>query len=121
MRFLMTVRADENSKAGLPPDPKLMAKIGSLGAEMAKAGKLIAMGGLGWSTPSTRVTAQHGELSLTDGPFAETKELIAGFALFDFASKEEAVERAKRFMQAHIDVLGPSYRGVVEVHAVMGG
>lgn len=121
MRYLMTIRADKNTKAGLPPDPRLMAKVAEMGMQMKKEGKLIATGGLGWSAPSTRVTASGKKLHVTDGPFAETKELLAGFALFEFASREEAIAQGKRFMQAHLDVMGPDYEGTVEIHDVFGG
>jgi hypothetical protein len=118
---LMTIRADKNTKAGLPPDPRLMAKVAEMGQQMAKEGKLIATGALGWSLPSTRIRIAGNELTVTDGPFPETKELIAGFALFEFASKEEAVEQGRRFMQMHADVMGPEYEGTMEIHDVFGG
>jgi hypothetical protein len=121
MRFLMTIHADKTCKAGLPPDPRLMAKVAEMGQQMSKEGKLIATGGLGWSMPSTRIRVGGDKLTVTDGPFTETKELIAGFALFEFASKEEAVEQGRRFMQMHRDVMGPDYEGTMEIHDVFGG
>lgn len=121
MRYLMTIRADKNCKAGMPPDPRLMAKVAEMGQAMAKEGKLIATGGLGWSLPSTRIQVSKAGMAVTDGPFPETKELIAGFALFEFASREEAVEQGRRFMQMHVDVMGPEYEGTMEIHDVFGG
>lgn len=121
MRYLMTIRADKNCKTGAPPDPRLMAKVAEMGEKMAKEGKLIATGGLGWSLPSTRISVNGKGMTVTDGPFPETKELIAGFALFEFASKEEAVEQGRRFMQMHVDVMGPDYEGAMEIHDVFGG
>ena len=56
-----------------------------------------------------------GKTSVIDGPFAETKELVGGFAIFDLASKEEAIESGKQFMQIHADILGPSYEGELEI------
>ena len=121
MRYLMTIRADKSCKAGQPPDPRLMAKVAEMGMQMAKEGKLIATGGLGWSLPSTRISVGGDGMTVTDGPFPETKELIAGFALFEFASKEEAVAQGRRFMQMHVDVMGPEYEGSMEIHDVFGG
>jgi hypothetical protein len=121
MRYLMTIRADKNTKAGLPPDPRLMAKVAEMGAKMTKEGKMIATGGLGWSLPSTRISVGADGLTVTDGPFPETKELIAGFALFEFASREEALEQGRRFMEMHREVMGPDYEGTMEIHDVFGG
>jgi hypothetical protein len=121
MRYLMTIRADRNTKAGMPPDPRLMAKVAEMGQKMAKEGKLIATGGLGWSLPSTRISVGAGGMTVTDGPFPETKELIAGFALFEFPTREEAVAQGRLFMQMHADVMGPEYEGTMEIHDVFGG
>ena len=121
MKYLMTIHADKNTKAGLPPDPRLMARIAEMGAQMKKEGKLLATGGLGWHAASTRIRASGNEVRVTDGPFPETKELIAGFALFEFASREEAIEQGRRFMQMHLDVMGPGYEGAMEIHDVFGG
>jgi hypothetical protein len=120
MKFLMAVHADAHTKSGLPPDPKLMAAIGELGAKMMKAGKMITTGGLGWNLPGIEVRANEGKLIITDGPYTETKELLAGFALFELASREEAIECAKEFMQVHIDILGPSFNGSMEIHEYFG-
>lgn len=121
MRYLMTIQADANTKAGKPPAPRLMARVAEMAQKMVSEGKLIATGGLGWSVPSTRIRVSGDGMTVTDGPFPETKELIAGFALFDFASKEEALEQARRFMQMHVDVMGPDYEGTMEIHDVFGG
>jgi len=61
------------------------------------------------------VRASGGKMTVTDGPFAETKELIGGFAILEAASKEEAIELGKKFMQLHVDVLGQTYEGTLEV------
>ena len=108
--------------AALRDGPKyyeeLMAAIGKLAEEQMRAGKLVAMGGLGWGLPSTRVTIEGEKLSQTDGPFPETKELLAGFAIFELPSKEEAVKAAQDFLKVHREVLGPSYQGTVDVHPI---
>ncbi|MGZ3423923.1 MAG: YciI family protein [Polyangiales bacterium] len=120
MRYLMNIKADKVRKPG-PPDSKLMAAIAKLGEEMTRAGKMLITGGLNPFAPSTGIKAANGELTLVDGPFAETKELIAGFAIFEVASKEEAIEHGKRFMRLHQEILGPSWTGEMEIHEIMGG
>ncbi|MET0795593.1 MAG: YciI family protein [Polyangiaceae bacterium] len=94
MKFLMTFAA--NSKA--PPDPQTMAAIGKYGKEMTEAGVLLMTGGLVRPTKGTRIGMAAGKFTATDGPFAETKELIDGFALIRADSMAEALEHAKRFM-----------------------
>jgi hypothetical protein len=94
MKFLMTY--EQATQA--PPTPEKMAAIGAFGQEMSKAGVLIMTGGLQRATKGTRVKLTGSDFSVTDGPFAETKELIDGFALIEVKSKEEAIDVAKRFM-----------------------
>lgn len=125
MRFLLMIKADKNFEAGLPPEPQekfgeLMAAIGQFSAEMAQRGLLLASEGLAPSSQGVRIHASNGKLSRVDGPFAETKELIAGYALIQVDSKEEAVELAERFFKLHQDVLGPTWEGVGEIRQVFG-
>ena len=115
MRFMMIVKADPSYEAGGPPNPALLAAIGKLSEEMTNAGVLLQSGGLLPSSKGARVRASAGKLTVTDGPFAETKELIGGFAILEAASKEEAIRLGKKFMQIHVDVLGPTYEGTLEV------
>jgi hypothetical protein len=115
MRFMTLVKADENYEAGVPPSEELIAAIGKLGEEMTKAGVMLESGGPLPSSQGARVRAAGGKLSVTDGPFAEAKELVGGFAILQAKSKAEAIALAKRFMQVHVDVLGPSYEGECEV------
>ena len=115
MRFMLIVKADPNYEAGRPPNPALLAAIGTLSEQMAKAGILLQSGGLLPSSKGARVRASGGKMTVTDGPFAETKELIGGFAILEAASKEEAIRLGKEFMQVHVDVLGQSYEGTLEV------
>jgi hypothetical protein len=95
MKFLMTY---EQKKDLPPPTPEKMAAIGAFAQEMMKSGHLIMTGGLTRPTKGTRVKMAHGDFTVTDGPFAETKELIDGFALIQVKSREEAFEMARRFM-----------------------
>ena len=115
MLFMMIVKADPSYEAGGPPNPALLAAVGKLSEEMTKAGVLLQSGGLLPSSKGARVRASGGKMTVTDGPFAETKELIGGFAILKAASKEEAIQQGKRFMQLHIDVLGQAYEGRLEV------
>src|SRR5437016_4628953 len=92
MRFLM-YSTDPVSPA--PPTPELLAEVGRFTEETKRAGVLLATGGLG--PTSTRVRSAGGKLSVTDGPFTETKELTGGFALIEAKSKDEAIEWARRF------------------------
>jgi len=95
MKFLMTY---EQSANVAPPTPEKMAAIGAFTQEMMKAGVLVMTGGLQRPTKGTRVKMAAGDFSVTDGPFAETKELIDGFALVEVKSKQEALDLARRFM-----------------------
>lgn len=104
MRFMMLVKAAESG----PPSPELMAAIGKLSQEMAEAGVLLDMGGLAPSARGAKIRLAGAQLTVTDGPFTESKEVVGGFAVLQAASKAEAVELGRRFMQVHADVLGPS-------------
>lgn len=115
MRFMMIVKADPSFEAGRPPNPTLFAAVGKLSEEMTKRGILLQSGGLQPSSKGARVRVSGGKMTVTDGPFAETKELIGGFAILEAPSKEEAIRLGKQFMQVHVDVLGQSYEGTLEV------
>jgi hypothetical protein len=115
MRFMVMVKADKDYEAGLPPNPELLAAIGKLSHDMVEAGVLLETGGLLPSSRGARVRASGGKLSVTDGPFTETKELVGGYAIVQAQSRDEAVELGKQFMEAHVTVLGPSYDGECEI------
>ena len=95
MKFLMTYEQAPNLP---PPTPEKMAAIGAFTQEMMKSGVLVMTGGLQRPTKGTRIKMAAGDFSVTDGPYAETKELIDGFALVEVKSKQEAFDVAKRFM-----------------------
>ena len=120
MRFLMMIKADKDSERGAPPNPKLMAAMEKFVEGMVRSGVLLVTGRLGPSASGTRLVASGGKLAQVDGPFAETKELIAGFAIIQVKSKEEALEHGRRFMKLHQDVLGPTWEGVSEVREIFG-
>lgn len=96
LRYLMIYKADEKSEAGVPPDEKLLADMGAGMQEMIDAGVLLAADGLHPSSKGKRVSFSNGKRTVTDGPFPETKELVAGFTMIQVKSKEEAIEWAKR-------------------------
>jgi hypothetical protein len=121
MKFMMIAKATKDSEAGTPPDPRLMAAIGKLAEEMARAGVLVTMGGLAPSSMGARLRLADGKVTITDGPFTEAKEIIGGFAIIDVKSKAEALELARRFWELHADVLGPSYVGEGEVRQLFDG
>jgi len=96
MRFMVLVKADKNSEAGVLPDTKLLTEMGKFNEELAKAGVLLAGEGLHPSSKGARVRFSGAKRIVTDGPFTEAKELIAGFWLWQVKSKEEAIEWLKR-------------------------
>ena len=114
MRFMMLVKGDKDYEAGAPPRPELMAAIGALGEEMARAGKLLEMGGLAPSAMGARLNLEGGSVRVTDGPFSESKEVIGGFSILEVASKEEALAEARKFMELH-RVHWPKWEGQIEI------
>ena len=106
MRFMMLVKASKHCEAGVLPDEKLLSEMGKYNEELVKAGALLAVNGLQASSKGARVRYSNGKFKVIDGPFAETKELIAGFWLIQAKSKEEAIEWAKRvpFQEGEVEV-----------------
>jgi hypothetical protein len=99
MRILGLLRADEHSEAGAPPSRELMERMGTFMEEVSKAGILLASDGLQPSAKGKRVRLADGKVTVTDGPFTESKELVASFALFQVKSMDEAVYWTTRFLQ----------------------
>ncbi len=97
MRFMVVVKADKNSEAGVMPSETLLAEMGKYNEELMKAGVLLAAEGLQPSSKGARVKFSGKQRTVVDGPFAESKELIAGFWMFQVSSKEEAIEWVKRW------------------------
>ena len=96
MRFMVLVKADENSEAGILPDKKIFAAMHKYNEELMKAGVMLAAEGLQPSSKGARVKFSGEKRTVIDGPFTETKELVAGFWLWQVNSKEEAIEWLKR-------------------------
>jgi len=115
MRYLVILKADQPPTA---PPAALMDAIMKLGADATAAGALLDTAGLAPSAAGAKVSLTAGQLSVTDGPFAEAKETIS-YALYEVRSKEEAVEWASRFIVLHRD-LWPGWEGAAEVLKVFG-
>ena len=96
MRFMILVKANKESEAGVLPDEKNLTAMGKFNEELVKAGVMLAGEGLHSSSKGARVKFSGGKHIVTDGPFAETKELIAGFWMWQVKSKQEAIEWLKR-------------------------
>ena len=106
MRFMVIVKATKESEAGVLPDEKLLAEMGKFNEELMKAGVLLAGEGLQASSKGARVRFDGPKRTVIDGPFSETKELIAGFWLWQVKSKEEALEWLKRapFQEGEVEL-----------------
>ena len=97
MRYMIIVKATQDSEAGVMPEEKLIARMAKYHEELAKAGMLLDASGLQASSKGWRIKYSGEKGTFVDGPFAETKELIAGYTLIQVQSKEEAIEWARRF------------------------
>lgn len=115
MRFMTLVRSAESSG---PPPSELMGAIAQFGGEAAQAGVLVETGGLLPTAAGARIRLSGGQLSVTDGPFAEAKEVIGGYAVYEVSSKQEAIEWTRRFMELHRRHW-PGFEGEVEIRQVM--
>jgi hypothetical protein len=116
MRFMMLVKSAE--KSGPPPNG-LMDAIAELAEEAVKTGAMIETGGLAPTAQSTRVRLSRGQLSVIDGPFTEAKEVVGGYAVFEFKSKKEAIESATQFMELHKEHW-PGWDGETEIRQIFG-
>jgi hypothetical protein len=96
MRFMVIVKADKNSEAGVLPDPKILTEMGKFNEELVKAGIMLAGDGLQSSSKGVRVRFEGSKRTVIDGPFPETKELIAGYWIWKVNSKAEAIDWLKR-------------------------
>ena len=101
MRFLSMIRVDETT--GQVPSERLMADMGKLMDELTREGVMIDTAGLRPTAEGVRVRLRRGKLSMTDGPFTETKEVIGGYAILEVTSKAHAIELTKRFLEVHGD------------------
>ena len=116
MRFMTLVRRAENSG---PPPPALMEAMAKLSEEAAKGGKMLEAGGLAPTAMSNRVRLAKGKVTVIDGPFAETREVVGGFAVFEVESKQEIIDATVKFMELHREHW-PGWEGETEVRQVFG-
>jgi hypothetical protein len=115
MRFLGLVRSTEGQ--GAPPQALMQAMDGFIETSL-KNGSLVETGGLAAASAGVRIRQSHGRLSVTDGPFAETKEVIAGYAILEAPSREAAVEIMRAFMQLH-ETHWPEWEGECELREMV--
>ncbi|MEP6672819.1 MAG: YciI family protein [Chthoniobacter sp.] len=121
MKYMMIVKLDGNSEdarqyeAGTPPPEDFQQAIGKLIEKMLQSGVLVGTGGLRPLADGARIQVSGGKLSVTDGPYIESKEIIGGYAILDVGSKKEALQWSEEFMQIHIDLLGSSWVGELEI------
>jgi hypothetical protein len=113
---MMLVKAAENSG---PPPKALMDAIGKMAEEATKARLMLQSGGLAPTAMSSRIRLSQGKLTTIDGPFTESKEVVGGFAVFEFNSREEAIESAVNFMELHKQHW-PGWDGETEVRQIFG-
>ena len=114
MRFMVIIKATQDSEAGVMPSEQLLTEMGRYNEELAKAGILLAGDGLHPSSKGARVRFSGAKRTVIDGPFAETKELIAGYWLWQVKSKEEAIEWVKRCPNPHNEETEVEIRQVFE-------
>ncbi|WP_068877632.1 MULTISPECIES: YciI family protein [unclassified Phenylobacterium] len=110
MRYMFIVRSGHQG----PPTPELMEAMGDLAAEEIRAGRMIDQGGLLPMPMGAEISLKGDKVSVLDGPFVESKEIIGGYAIFDFPAKEEAIASAVRFMELHRKHM-PGWEGVCEM------
>ena len=111
MKFMMIVKANKDSEAGKMPSEELLSAMGKYNEELMKAGVLLDLAGLQPSSKGARIELSGGKRKVIDGPFTETKELIAGYWIIQVKSREEAIEWAKRVPAPH----GEGQEGQVEI------
>ena len=106
MRFLVMVKANKDSEAGVLPDERMLTEMGKFNDELVKAGIMLAGEGLQPSSKGARISYAGGKRTVRDGPFTETKELVAGFWIWQVKSRQEALEWAKRipFQEGEVEI-----------------
>jgi len=115
MRYMMLVKGNSDYEAGKPPSPALMEALGALAEKGFTDGTLIEQGGLLPSSAGALIRVRDGKVKVIDGPFAEARELVGGYAILKAGSKAEAIRMGSEFMELHAKVLGPSFEGELEV------
>lgn len=116
MQFMMLVKSSEKSG---PPPQALMDAIAKISADAAQAGTMIGGGGLAPTALGARVRLEKGKIAVIDGPFTEAKEILGGYAQFELASKQEAIEAAVSFIELH-RLHWPGWEGETEIRQMFG-
>ena len=119
MRYMTIVHGPENFGDAGPPPAALYEAVGKLIEEATKAGKLESFGGLRPTSEGTLFHVRKGKMTTTDGPFSEAKEVIGGFSIYNFATREEALEEVRRFTELHAR-LWPKWEGTIELRPMFG-
>ena len=114
MRYMFIVSGSESFAESGPPPAALVEAIGTLCEEAVKQGRMVSFGGLKPTSTGARMRIANGKIVTTDGPFTESKEVIGGFSIYNVASKEEALEEARQFMELH-RVHWPNWQGELEI------
>jgi hypothetical protein len=114
MRYMFIVSGSESLAESGPPPAALVEAIGTLCEEAIKEGKMVSFGGLKPTSTGARMRIANGKIVTTDGPFTEAKEVIGGFSIYNLASKEEALEELRKFMELH-HAHWPKWQGQVEL------
>ena len=114
MRYMFIVKGPESLAESGPPPAALVEAIGTLCEEAVKQGRMVSFGGLKPTSTGARIRIVKGKIVTTDGPFTESKEVIGGFSIYNVASKEEALEEARKFMALH-HAYWPTWQGEVEI------
>lgn len=114
MRYMIIVSGSENLAASGPPPAALIEAIDKLSEEATRKGTLVSFGGLQPTSSGARMRVTNGKIITTDGPFTESKEVLGGFSIINVASKEEALEEARNFMELH-RVHWPKWEGEIEI------
>jgi hypothetical protein len=125
MRYMMIIKLAKNSEtgrnyeAGKPPTPELIAAMGKLQEQLAPSGALLSNGELFPDGKGARIKAAGGRITITDGPFTESKEVIGGYAILRANSKQEAIRMGEDWMNLHINVLGAAFEAEMEIREMM--
>jgi hypothetical protein len=116
-RYALLLKSDARAESGAPPDPKAFAAMDGLIGEAVASGAMLGGQGLKRSALGAKLRRTRGKLTVVDGPFTESKEMIAGFTLLQYASKQEAIDFAKRWLHIHVDGSGLD-EGEIEIRPV---
>jgi hypothetical protein len=116
-RYALLIKSDARTEAGAPPDPEVIKAMDDLIGPVAATGAMLGGQGLKPSAQGAKLRRTRGKVTIVDGPFTESKEMIAGFSLLQYATKQEAIDFAKRWLQIHVDWSGTG-AGEIEIRPV---